>query len=211
MTMPFRIVLTLWYVSAPIISVIGQNAEKIFQQGNEFNLQENYKDALVYVDSSLNIDSSLYQRYHFRADIKTKLGMIESAIADITECIKKCNCTTRKFHVADYYLDRAELQIMKKDTAESLADVTKSISINSASWRAYNFRSSVFAGFGKLNAALADLDKSIQINDNEASTFIQRGQLWIQMGNIPRACSDFSKVRDWGIDDFDTWLNANCR
>lgn len=211
MNVILKIAFTSFYLSVSTILVIAQNAEEIFQQGNTLDWEGNYKEALMYVDSSLNIDSSLYQRYHFRAGLKVKLGMIESAIIDITKCINKCDCPTRKFHVSSYYLDRAELQLLNNDASASLADTNKSISISSTSWKAYNFRSNLLVKSGKLQDALMDLDKSIQLNNNEAATFICRGKLRIEMGDIEGACRDLSKVSGWGIDDFDTWLNKNCK
>lgn len=193
------------------ISAEAQNAEDIFLKGNSLNWEGKYKEALVYVDSSLNIDSSLYQRYHFRADLKVKLGMVDSAIEDITKCIDKCNCTTRRYHVAMYYLNRAELQVLKNDDEAALEDANKSISTNPNSWKAYNYRSSLLIKSGKLENALADLNKSVQLNDNEATTYISRGKLRIEMGNIHGACIDFSKVSKWGFDEVDSWISKNCK
>ena len=104
-------------------SAYSQVSEEIFQRGNKLEREGRYKEALVFVDSSLSIDSSLYQRYGFRADIKVKLGMIESAIIDISRCIEKCNCPTRKFHVSNYYLERSELQFRINDESAALDDI----------------------------------------------------------------------------------------
>jgi tetratricopeptide (TPR) repeat protein len=142
---------------------------------------------------------------------RTQLGMIESAIADITKCINKCKCPTRMYHTSNYYLERAELYLRSNEVSASLADANKSISINAKNWPAYNFRSGLLVKSGKLQDALRDLDKSIQLNDNEASSFINRAKLRIEMGDIEGACGDLSKVRDWGIDDFDSWLKRNCK
>jgi tetratricopeptide (TPR) repeat protein len=211
MNVILKIACTTIFLSISTIFAIAQSAEEIFQRGNSLDWEGNYREALVHVDNSLKIDSSLYQRYHFRADLKVKLGMIESAIDDITKCIHKCNCSTRMFHVAKYYLDRAELQLLNKNISAALADVNKSISVNSNNWKAYNFRSSLLFKSGNFQDALMDLDKSIKLNDNEASTFISRGKLRIEMGDTEGACDDISKVSNWGIDDFDSWLNENCK
>src|SRR5690606_8957760 len=92
------------------ISANSQSAEEIFQRGSSLGFDGKYKEALIYVDKSLNMDSSLYQRFGFRAELKTKLGMIDEAIDDVSRCIEKCKCPTRKYHVSDYYLERAQLQ-----------------------------------------------------------------------------------------------------
>jgi tetratricopeptide (TPR) repeat protein len=203
--------LTITLIGLLSSSAFSQTAEEIFQQGNSLSMDGKYKEALVCVDRSLNMDSSLYQRFEFRAELKFKLGMTEGAIQDISRCIEKCRCPTRKYHVSDYYLERAELQLSLKDQQRAMEDVNKSISNNPNNWRAYNFRSGLFITNGQMLLALSDLNKSFAINDNEATTLIARGKLKIVMGDLDGACSDLSKVADWGFDEFDTWIGKNCK
>jgi tetratricopeptide (TPR) repeat protein len=192
-------------------SANSQSAEEIFQRGNSLSFDGKYKEALMYVERSLNMDSSLYQRFGFRAELKAKLGMIDEAIDDVSRCIEKCKCPTRKYHVSDYYLERAELQLLNKNHSAAMQDVSKSISYNTNNWKSYNFRSHLFVANGEITLALADLDKSAKINDNEASTLIARGKLKIKIGDLEGACSDLAKVAAWGIDDFDNWIGQNCK
>jgi|SRR5688572_13145200 len=206
-----RFVLTMIVAGLLPPSAYSQSAEEIFQRGNSLGFDGKYKEALIYVDRSLNMDSSLYQRFGFRAELKTKLGMIDDAIDDVSRCIEKCKCPTRKYHVSDYYLERAELQFLNKNRPAAMQDVIKSISYNSNNWKAYNFRSELFVINGEIPLALADLDKSFYINDNEASTLIARGKLKIEIGDSKGACSDLAKVAAWGIDDFDAWIRQNCK
>jgi tetratricopeptide (TPR) repeat protein len=192
-------------------SANSQDAEELFQQGNSLSIDEKYKEALIYVDRSLKMDSSLYQRFGFRAELRTKLGMIEEAIDDISRCINKCKCPTRKYHVSDYYLERAELQLLIKDQPSAMVDINKSISTNPNNWKAYNFRSGLFIAKGQMTPALTDLNKSFAINDNESTTLIARGKLKIEIGDLDGACSDLSKVAEWGFDEFDIWITKNCK
>jgi len=210
MTVILKIVYSAICLCFSTIYVMAQDAEALFQKGNSLTWDGKYEEALDFVNKSLEIDSSLYQRYGFRAKIKANLGMYESAIEDITRCINKCNHKTRRYHVASRYLERAELHVLKNNNEAALEDTNKSISSNPNSWKAYNYRSSLLIKSGKSENALADLNKSIQINDNEASTYILRGKLRIDMGNIDGACSDFSKVSKWGFDEFDSWIRKNC-
>ncbi|MEP2671573.1 MAG: hypothetical protein ABJH04_21390 [Cyclobacteriaceae bacterium] len=190
--------------------VNGQDAEEIFQRGNSLWWEGKYQEALMYVDSSLKIDSSLYQRYLFRAKLNAELGMFESAIEDVTKCIERCKCSTRKYHLSTYYLERARLQVQTNDHDAAISDATKSINSNPHNWQSYNFRSDLFIKSGNLDGALSDLTNSIKIDDNQAETFIARGQLRIEMGDIDGACSDLSKVVSWGLDEFESWINENC-
>ena len=192
-------------------STHAQDAEEIFQRGNSLNSEGNFEEALIYVNRSLNMDSTLYQRYLFRADIKKELGFIESAISDVTKAINRCEHTTRKYHVSDYYLERAQLFTMKGDTASSLNDLTKSIRVNSRNWEAYNARSVLLFKSGNLTAALADLNKSVEIDDNQSTTFIARGVIKLQLTDTVGACEDFTRVANWGFDEFDSWIKENCK
>ena len=193
------------------IVVNAQRAEELFQRGNSLSFNEQYEEALVYVNQSLSMDSSLYQRYMFRAGLKAKLGMIESAIEDVNKCIERCKHKLRKYHVSSYYLERAKLQVLKNDRQQAIVDATKCISINLRSWQAYNFRADLLAKEGKLNDAITDLTKSIGIDENQSDSFIARGKLRIEIGDIEGACKDFSKVVEWGFDEFKPWIKNNCR
>ncbi|MBX2841372.1 MAG: hypothetical protein KTR26_06345 [Flammeovirgaceae bacterium] len=188
-----------------------QDAESIFQKGNSLSLKGKYKEALNYVNRSLELDSSLYQRYGFRAEIKTNLGMYESAIQDITKCINKCTCPTRKYHVASYYLERAELYIKKGDSQSALNDANSSIRTNPNEWKAYVYRSKLLLANSKNAKALSDLNKAITLDNNQAESFIMRGELLIKMGDKKAACQDFSKVLGWGFDEYELWIKKNCQ
>ncbi len=193
------------------VSAYSQDVEELFQRGNSLSTAERYEEALFYVDESLKMDSSMYQRYAFRAKIKAKLGMIDEAIEDITKCIHRCKCTFRNHHVSGYYLVRAELQLENKNQAAAMEDVNKSISSNPKNWEAYNFRSLLFIAMGQRALALNDLNTSFKVNDNESATLFARGKLRIELGDIEGACSDYSKLVEWGFDEFNSWISNHCK
>jgi|GEM_PF-5786915 len=126
------------------LNVGAQDVEAIFQRGNSLHMDGKYEEALMYVDSSLNMDSSLYQRFHFRAELKAKLGLYESAIEDVDRCISRCTCSTRNYHVSNYYLDRASLRLLMGDTLEALNDANRSVNLKSGNWKALNYRSGLY-------------------------------------------------------------------
>ena len=90
-------------------SVQGQDSEKIFRKGVNLYEDNQFKEALIYIDSSLNMDSSMYQRFSLRANIKVDLKMYKAAIEDITRCINHCQIPNRRGHLSNYYLRRSEL------------------------------------------------------------------------------------------------------
>ncbi len=192
-------------------SANSQDYEKLFRKGVNLYEESKFKESLIYIDSSLNIDSSLYQRYHLRAGIKVDLGMFKAAIEDMTRCIEKCDGPNRKSHVSDYYLRRSEIHNYDKNRNQAFLDIHKSIEFNSRNWRAYNIRSSYYQQAGNLYNALLDLDKSISINDNEANTYVARGELRTEMGDITGACKDFTKLASWGFDEYNEWMKDHCK
>ena len=203
--------LTLILTGSVVFSAFCQNTEEIFQQGNLFDKEGDYRKALIYVDSSMTMDSSLYQRFGFRAEIKFKLGMVKEAIDDISKCIDKCRCPTRKYHVSDYYRRRAEMKLSIFKIPFAIEDANKSISRNPSNWKAYNVRSNLMQIQGLNLLALADLDKSFVINDNEATTLKARGKLRFEIGDLEGACADFSIVAKWGFDEYDSWVKRYCK
>ena len=188
-----------------------QDYEKIFRKGVNLYKENKFKEALIYIDSSLNIDSSAYQRYSLRSDIKISLGMLKSAAEDMTRCIEKCDGPNRMSHVSDYYMKRAEILSLDKNQNQAFLDIHKSIEFNPKNWKAYTIRSSYYLNGGNLYNAMLDLDKSISINDNEANTYVIRGELRAETGDISGACKDFRKLAGWGFDEYNQWLSENCK
>ncbi|MEL6560955.1 MAG: hypothetical protein AAFQ94_22360 [Bacteroidota bacterium] len=191
-------------------SANSQDKEKIFRKGVNLYDDGMYKEALIYIDSSLNMDSSLYQRFHLRADIKSALKMYKAAIEDMTRCINKCKGPNRMSHVSDYYLRRSELHYFDKNQNQAFLDIHKSIEFNPKNWKAYNIRSFYYKKSGNTYDALDDLSTSISINDNEANTYVARGELRADVGDIAGACVDFKKLSGWGFDEYDLWIKDNC-
>ena len=206
-----RLPLILLCLSLFRLNLKAQDAEEIFQTGNRLDSEGKYTEALKYVNKSLSMDSSLYQRYMFKAELEFKLGMIDEAIIDMGKCIDRCDCPTRKYHVSSYYFRRANLHIHNEDVDSAIKDVDSSIKRNPERWEAYNLRSQLNIRIGEFQKALIDLNKSYSINDNEAKTLILRGQLRNKLGDVEGACNDLTTVVNWGFDEFEEWTNQNCK
>jgi tetratricopeptide (TPR) repeat protein len=185
--------------------------EEIFQKGNSLSREGKYKEALEHVERSMAMDSSLYQRYSFRADLKAKLGMYESAISDMSICIERCNCTYRESHISSYLIKRASFHEQNEDFESALKDAIESIQYNSESWQSYLYRGQLLAKSQQFEEALNDLNKSAQLNDNRPEIFITRGLIHAKLGNMENACSDFKIVKDWGFDEAKQWIKENCK
>lgn len=188
-----------------------QEIEEIFQKGNSLNSEGKYKEALDHVNRSMAMDSSMYQRYMFRARIKIKLGMFDSAISDVTKCIERCDCPTREFHVPSYYLERAEIHTLKGDNASALSDIEKSISLNPKAWKAYFSRAALLCQEKDFENALIDLNKAIELGANRIETYYLRGMVNIALGNDKAACSDLMVAINAGFEKPKNWVEENCK
>ncbi|MCE7995158.1 MAG: hypothetical protein HEP71_24475 [Roseivirga sp.] len=185
--------------------------EEIFQKGNSLSREGKYKEALEHVERSMAMDSNLYQRYSFRADLKAKLGMYESAISDMSTCIERCNCTYRESHISSYLIKRASFHEQNEDFESALKDANESLLYNSKSWQSYLYRGQLLAKSQQFEEALDDLNKSAQLNDNRPEIFITRGLIHAKLGNMENACSDFKIVKDWGYEEAKQWMKENCK
>lgn len=184
--------------------------EEIFQKGNSMHRVGKYKEALEYVERSMAMDSSFYQRYFFRAEIKEKLGMYESAISDITICIERCDCSTRKSHIASYLMKRAMLREKNRQFDLAIADANESILSNPKSWEGYYYRGVLFANNEQFEKALADLNKSFRLNSKIPEILIARGHIKAALGNFKDACSDFKVLKERGVPDVEKWILKYC-
>ena len=130
-------IVTLWGLSNGTAQA--QDSETLFREAVRlYDGEFKPNKALIYLDSSLSIDSSLYQRFHYRASMLMDIGRHDLAIVDITKCIERCACEPNvNHHVSDYYLDRAKLHRHLGHEDEELSDVNESIAHNVKNWQAF--------------------------------------------------------------------------
>lgn len=185
--------------------------EELFQKGNSLSREGKYEEALEYVNKSMEMDSSLYQRYLFRAGLKVELGRYESAIKDVTKCIDRCDCEYRNSHVASYYLERSNIYILNNEKSKALEDIEESISLNPENWRAYFLRASHEISLGEYKLALDDLNKSIKLDDKVSYVFHYRGVVYTKLEDFDAACADFSSAIKLGLKESQEWKNQFCK
>jgi tetratricopeptide (TPR) repeat protein len=188
-----------------------QEVEATFQKGNKLYQQGKYEEALYFVNESMAIDSSLYQRYMFRARIKVELQMFESAISDVTKCIERCDCSTREVHVPQYYLERAEIHMLNNDFTSALDDINKSISLHPDNWKAYDSRAVLYIQLEEFENALTDLNYSIQLNSKAVRSYYHRGIANLNLGFRNAACEDFQVAINAGYEEPVSWFSDNCK
>ena len=183
-----------------------KDVEEIFQKGNYHYGQGEYKTALFYVDSAISIDSKYIPRFAFRATIKESLGMYESAIEDLTICIKGASQ-----HWTHYYLSRGDVKMKMKKYDDALSDYNKSIELKKDNWHSYYARCKLKIKLNQIEEALLDINRTIEINDNLSEVFETRVSLRIKLGDKRGACSDLQQLKEWGGDEYDKLIKENCQ
>ena len=185
--------------------------EELFQKGNALHQEGKNQEALEYVNKSMAMDSSLYQRYSFRAKIKVELGLFESAINDITKCIEKCDAEKKDLFRSVFYIDRAMVHLRNNDNESALKDFNQSIALNSENWKAYYARASFFISLAEYQKALDDLNKTIKINAKVPKAYHYRGIAYKMLGKKNAACADFEKAINMGFQESNSFLIENCK
>lgn len=193
------------------ISDFDKQTESLFQKGVKLDRQGNTKEALHYVELSMSRDSSMYQRYMFRSGLKVKLGMYESAIDDMSKCIQKCDCRTRKSHVSTYLMERSKIHFLNGNYDSTLSDINQSLGLTNNSWNSFALRGKMHYNEKNYDQAMADLNQSIELNMDEASLYLLRGLLHSEMGNDQLACSDLYIASEKGSKEAKSWIEKKCK
>lgn len=204
--------LITFLISFLALSLYAQDTEEIFQKGNSLNSEGKFHEALIQVNLSMSIDSSSYQRYLFRAEIKGELGLIQSAIEDVTKCIDRCDHKkTRNSHHSYYYLARAKLQLLNNNQILGVSDASENTLLAFKKQQLYNFRNGILTQSDNIIRSLTDLNKSISLDYNQVYAFIIRGEIRTRLGDLKGACNDLTQAVDWGFDEYESWVRKNCK
>lgn len=92
------------------------------------------------------------------------------------------------------YNKRGELSAEAGDSDAALADFERSISLDSARWKAIHNRAVSLAMMGRYDQALLDFDRTIQLKPNYANAYYNRGELRYDQGDYQRAVDDYSSA-----------------
>ena len=188
-----------------------EKIEAIFQKGNILNEQGKFKKALEQVELSMSMDSSLYQRYMFRADLKVSLEMYESAIADVTTCIERCDCPTRSSHVLTYTFERAKIHALNLDNASAYKDLDAVITAHPDDWEALELRAHLHVKAEEYQEALPFLNKLIKLDNENFQNYYYRGIANQHLKNTKAACDDLRTAIKAGFTESREWVFINCK
>jgi tetratricopeptide (TPR) repeat protein len=149
---------------------------------------EEYKDAIYYVNKSIELDPKYINAYHLRGAIKYYLEDNSGSLEDFKYVLK--NDKERKLFDTTYH----NIGILKSDNneeQEAIYNFNKAIEINSEYLNAYNNRGVSFMALGKYEEAIKDFDKVLEIDPEYSIGYFNRGLSLSNLEKYEEAIKDF--------------------
>ena len=203
------ITLSITSLNAQVLEGIYTECELMIQRGVFDNSQ--YHNAVACLDEMIQKDSSSCNAYHLRMKANFRLNKIKPAIEDVTRAIEKCRHKLREQHLAVFFRERAEIYDVLGDTFSSMKDINQSIALDADSWEAYDIRANYHLKAGNFREVLSDFNNSINIYDNDAYTYIGRAKTKLKLLDTLGSCKDLKRAVDWGIDEYQPWVDKYCK
>ena len=92
------------------------------------------------------------------------------------------------------YYGRARTYWAMGEYEKALADINKSIEMDSSKEDVIARRAAIYFKLGKNDLALADISKAIKLSPNNTTAYIERGDHFLDAGEFEKALCDFDKV-----------------
>ena len=175
-----------------------QNQDKNFKAETEFyrgvtcHDNKEFKKAISYYNTAIEINPQYAEVYNNRGIAKSALGKYQEAIVDCDKAIE----INPKLAVA--YSNRGNAKYSLGDKNGAIVDYDKAIEINPQLAMAYNNRGNAKSALGKYQEAIVDCDKAIEINPKLAMAYNNRG-------NAKSALGD----KNAAIENYDTAIKIN--
>jgi tetratricopeptide (TPR) repeat protein len=153
----------------------------------------------------LNACRSLIGNSSLSADVRAD-AYVEHALASATNASSSAEDANRIINdlseairlsppnAAPAYRARAAISFQRGDTDRALADITKTLELESNSLADLAFRSLLYSSKGESDRATADLDRAIRLMPSVAYLYILRGDVSQLKGDSARALADFENA-----------------
>jgi tetratricopeptide (TPR) repeat protein len=147
---------------------LGQNAQKIYEDGLEKAQTGKLEEAIKLFDKSINIKPDEYIVWYNRGIAKSMLGKYEEALPDFTQTIK-LNPDYKKG-----YLNRGTTRKHLTDYEGALADYTYAIQLDQTYADAYYNRGLLYDMLSKKDSACADFSQAKELGIKNAQKKIDK-------------------------------------
>ena len=154
--------------------------------------QENYAEALNYLENANILDPDLGLAYLIRGKVYMSLGLEDSA-EEVFESSVGLNLPS-----AQDYVDRGEIYAFFGDYDLAFSDLDEAIRINPIQAKFYNSRAKAYATMSGFEPALADFNAAIRIGPPTSEYFINRGVIYHLLGDSDSSFADFETATSLG-------------
>jgi tetratricopeptide (TPR) repeat protein len=182
----FLILIQLFVLSSSFIYA-QQDAQYYFNQGNKKFIQSEYKDALDNYDEAVRLDSSMYYAYVSRAEVKTELGMYDSALQDYEQYRIIVN-SLNLLEDPGIVRQMNDLEKIKSEGGAAIANQGPS------SYETYEATSEDSASGPIVSFNEERWENALNYNPDDLRALFLKGNYQYQNGNYPQALGAFNKA-----------------
>lgn len=163
-----------------------KDAEEFFAMGFSCWLNDDFEEALSYLNKAIELDSTNADAYFFRGLVWKAQSDYKKAIDDYSKTIELDPSNV------DAYIDRAYVWNELKEYSKAIDDCSKAIELAPDFAPAYNNRGDTWNHLNEYSKAITDCDKSIELEPSSCYTYDTRGTAWKGLKEYERAIADYS-------------------
>ena len=160
----------------------------------------NYDQALTYINTAIDLDSTDYSLIYWKSNIEFDKGMSKEAIKDIGKYIEKYPDYYYGYYKRGWYEFNTE-----KDEA-AIEDFTTSIILDSTYAHSYLCRGDIYKRQGKMDLARKDFEKITEIDTLTEQGYQCVFYAYLELGQKDMAFNTMQK----NLSLFDDYYNAAC-
>jgi tetratricopeptide (TPR) repeat protein len=191
-----RLLTLIAIITILIVRVTSVNAQKkasdYIDDGIKLFENKEFMEAIVSFNKAIELDSSSYQAFYMRGNIKQKFSDIHGAMKDYNYAIE----ANSKFPEA--YFERGNVKFMLSDYYGAINDYTKTIELNENNLDAYYKRGQAKQQLEAYQDAITDCTKILEKDPKNVDAYFLRGVLRIEYGQLSQGCLDLSKAGELG-------------
>ncbi len=149
--------------------------------------QKDYRGAIASFSKAVEIQSSHYLAYTYRADVHLLLKDYQAAIEDYSKAIDH---NPAHSHIRN---GRGIAYAALGDYKRAIEDHSEAISIYPEEGAGYRYRAIAYYQVGEDEKALKDLNNAISRNERDAEAYLTRGNVYARLKNSPSAIADYQQ------------------
>ena len=185
--------LHLFFLALLPLAVVAQSTAPGYTQlGIKLFENKEYKDALINFNKAIEQDSSYFQAYYMRGNVKQAFEDQHGAMKDYNYAIEI------NPKLSEAFFERGNVKFNLQDYYGAIADYSKTIELNENHVEAYYKRGQAKQQLEAYADAINDCSAILKINPKNIDAYYLRGILRIEHGKTEEGCLDLSKAGELG-------------